>query len=118
MSKLLFKSYYLILCPAIGLPKRRTEMTTGIANSESTLPSHSVDVTIGRIQFSASVLSKMTKDLPNGLIDTTKLTRTRNLRMADPNYYKPSKIDILLGTDISEQLMLCGKLEERQIILA
>ena len=67
----------------LGLPKKRTEMTiTGIANSGSTLSNHSVDVTIGRnssIQFSASVLSKLTKDLPNGLIDTTKLTRTKNV---------------------------------------
>ena len=85
---------------------------TGIASSGSTLSNHSVDVTNGRnskVQFSASVLSKLTKVLPNGLIDTT---RTRNLRMADPESYKPSKIDILLGADISEQLMLSGKLEE------
>ena len=97
----------------LGLPKKCTEMTiTGIASSGSTLSNHSVDVTIGRnskVQFSASVLSKLTKVLPNDLIDTT---RTRNLRMADPESYKPSKIDILLGADISEQLMLSGKLEE------
>ena len=31
--------------------------------------------------------------------------------MADPEYYKSSKIDIL-GADICEQLMLSGKLEE------
>ena len=33
--------------------------------------------------------------------------------MADPEYYKPSKVHILLGADICEQLMLSGKLEER-----
>ncbi|ODM98558.1 hypothetical protein Ocin01_08117 [Orchesella cincta] len=53
--------------------------------------------------------SKVTGTLPRVPCDTSLWTHLSDLQLADPNYYQPGEIDILLGADVVASIMREGR---------
>ena len=71
------------------------------------------------IPVEAFVLDKVTRELPSAPLDPEALKRSRRLKLAHTKFYQPGPIDILIGNDVYERLMMAGKTEEtRRIILS
>lgn len=66
-----------------------------------------------KISVKAYVLETITASLPETKIDLNSLD-TKHLRLADPNYHTPSKIDILLGAEVFGQVILDGIKKDSQ----
>jgi len=47
-------------------------------------------------------------------LDPKALKRSKRLKLADPKFYQPGPIDILIGNDVYERLMMAGKIEETE----
>lgn len=62
------------------------------------------------IQFgvSCSILENITCLLPQTSLDPQKLQLPSDIELADPQFYEPSKIDLLLGADIFFELIIPG----------
>lgn len=61
------------------------------------------------IQTEALIMKKISQKMPTTLIEKKQhWSHINNLELADPNFNIPSKIDILLGNDIWNEIMLPG----------
>ena len=58
------------------------------------------------LPIASVVLNSIVSEFPTQGIDQIK--EMRNLRLADKEYYKPSSIDLLLGTDIYPLIVSSG----------
>ena len=58
------------------------------------------------VNISASVLTKMTDNLPSRFIDTSQWETVKELELADPDFNKPSSIDLLIGASHYEDIMI------------
>ena len=61
--------------------------------------------------------SQKTGSLPNAIVDISQMRHVDHLKLADPNFSVPGKIDILLGADIIEDLMLDNRIRDNDLIL-
>ncbi|XP_059054458.1 uncharacterized protein LOC131848558 [Achroia grisella] len=57
------------------------------------------------------VVPKITGVLPNALINTSKLNLPQNIQLADPNFFLPSDIDLLLGAEIFFEIMSSNQIK-------
>lgn len=55
------------------------------------------------------VINKITQMLPTKKVSIEKLKLPENLILADPNFYKPQQIDMLLGAEIFYDILLEGR---------
>ncbi|XP_047538564.1 uncharacterized protein LOC125072096 [Vanessa atalanta] len=62
------------------------------------------------IELGAHVLSRLTSFLPIKPIVMNNWPELKNLKLADPNYHTPGKIDILLGSDVYGKIIQEGLL--------
>ena len=100
----------------LGLAKETSSMQIfGIGASGSTLSKYKISFNLlgddRVIPVQAFVLDKVTRELP---LDPKALKRSRRLKFADPKFYQPGPIDILIGNDVYERLMMAGKIEETE----
>ena len=65
-------------------------------------------VSSDRIQIEAVIMSKVTSDIPQDFCKT-EYAHLNNLELADPKYFQPGPIDILLGADYTGLAMLDGQ---------
>lgn len=68
---------------------------------------HDTETVIG---LGAHVLSRLTSFLPIKPIVMNNWPELKNLKLADPNYHTPGKIDILLGSDVYGKIIEEGLL--------
>ena len=61
---------------------------------------------ISPIITDASVLRKMTNDLPSRYINTDNWETVKELQLADPDFNKPTQIDLIIGAGHYEDLMV------------
>jgi len=61
------------------------------------------------IQVELFVMPKLTRLVPRELCNKTKWEHIKNLTLADPSYYEPANIDIILGDDVFSEVMTGGK---------
>ena len=104
----------------LGLTKERYSMQIfGIDASGSTLSKYKVSfILFGEdrvIPVEAFVLDKVTRELPSAPLDPKALKRSRRLKLADPKIHQPGPIDLLIGNDVYERLMMAGKSEETEL---
>ncbi|XP_036145895.1 uncharacterized protein LOC118646638 [Monomorium pharaonis] len=60
------------------------------------------------------VAPSLTKELPSFSIRASQISIPENLKLADPLFYSPSKIDVLIGGEIFFNLLEAGKIELSQ----
>ncbi|EZA51360.1 hypothetical protein X777_10003 [Ooceraea biroi] len=64
-----------------------------------------------KIDLYCLVVLKITKDLPSFSINVSRLSISENLKLADPFYYCPGRIDALIGGAFFYQLLQTGRIE-------
>ena len=99
---------------SLQLAKTQTHITfSGIQDSNSA-PSHAlITVSMSSVQapnqpyqISAAVVPKVTCDLPlQGAAGVQDLPHLKGLELADPTFYLPGRIDLLLGENILSKLL-------------
>lgn len=60
-------------------------------------------------QVEAIVLKRVTENLPSATFDPSNWPHIKGLELADPSFYKPGEVDVLLGADIYGDLIQDGK---------
>ncbi|XP_052753688.1 uncharacterized protein LOC128201267 [Galleria mellonella] len=88
---------------------------TGISNSQEvttksivTLTIHCKNPSLSRIEVNAYVLRKLTSILPSREFPQGTWPSSMQLDVADPDFHKPSPIDVLLGADVHAHIILDG----------
>lgn len=61
--------------------------------------------------MSCLVVSQITNELPSFRIDSKTLNIPQNIKLADPTFNIPNKIDLLLGADCFWQLLCIGQIK-------
>nr|CAH7718716.1 unnamed protein product [Callosobruchus chinensis] len=61
-------------------------------------------------EISCFIIEKITGNLPDFPIHTNDWNIPCNIKLADPTYNKPGKIDILIGADVFWQLLCVGQI--------
>ncbi|XP_039307877.1 uncharacterized protein LOC120358265 [Solenopsis invicta] len=59
-------------------------------------------------EVSVHILPKLTTSTPSKDTDSSTWTHLHNLEMADPEYYRPGSIDLILGADVYGRILLDG----------
>lgn len=83
-----------------------TLKVTGIGNASTHQIVESCDVKMQSINsnfnatFSCFVLKELTGRLPKTPVDFSSLNLPENIQLADPLFYKPARIDLLIGADL------------------
>ena len=102
----------------LGLPTKRTAATyTGIARTRMPRPSAVVTLDLycpykeQLLTTTALVLKTITYDLPSQPINAAELTQLDGVQMADPMFHTPGPIDILIGIDLYESIILSNKFQ-------
>jgi len=60
------------------------------------------------IKVTAHVLNKLTASIPSRLIDPSSWVHLQNLQVADPRYFSPRAVDLILGADVYTQIIEKG----------
>ncbi|XP_048487156.1 uncharacterized protein LOC125490840 [Plutella xylostella] len=58
------------------------------------------------------IMNKLINNLPNTKLTTSNWTHLDNIKLADPDYFTPGPIDLLLGADIYSEIILEGVLKQ------
>ncbi|KAJ8976397.1 hypothetical protein NQ317_003947 [Molorchus minor] len=95
-------------------PYIKNMQISGIGNS-STQTNYAINIKIcsltepkHKFNVSCTILNKITCHLPQVIINKDKLDIPENIMLADPSFFKPSKIDLLLGSDIYFDIITPG----------
>lgn len=59
-------------------------------------------------QVGAYIVPSMLSNLPKDKIDISKWNHLRRLKLADPNFNVPDRVDVLLGADFYSQVITNG----------
>lgn len=65
------------------------------------------------VSFNATILPKICDKLPSNKVEPKSWTFLNNLELADPEYYKPGEIDVLLGADMFSRVLLDDHVQGR-----
>ena len=93
-----------------------TIITLGASSSQKTcgvLPA----TIAGSIDVNFHVIPKITGSLPNAIVDISQMGHADHLKLANSISSMPGKIDMLLGADIIEDLMLDHRIRDNGLIL-
>ena len=102
------------LVQKLGLQRKASTLPIGgIGNGDAEASTEYVNITIKssydpyfKLSVTAHVLPQVTGTLPSTVIDTQKWRHINCLKLADPDYNKPGKIDVLLGADATWNILL------------
>ncbi|XP_065079342.1 uncharacterized protein LOC135702229 [Ochlerotatus camptorhynchus] len=102
----------------LGLDRKNAKVViSGIVNSASETTRGVVDLEISSrfdykpvIQTKAYVLSKLSTNIPSQKIDASRLKCLDLVPLADPDFDKPNKVDLILGVDVFLSIVEDGKI--------
>ena len=103
----------------LGIPRSRHEITisgvAGMTNSSQLRSITSLDISPihshdNHLAVTAIVVPKVTCDLPlHPIIHKSSWTHLKGITLADPDFNRPGRVDILLGVDIYIEALLHGR---------
>lgn len=108
----------------LGITWRSTDIkVTGVAGSSAGKANGCVTITIGgsklkgeEIKTRMLIIKNITSPLPSQLIKRSMNETLRNLQLADEEYWKPKRIDLLLGAASFPMLLKPGVCKEDGLI--
>lgn len=100
----------------LGLVRRRTSLPVyGLSQTPVQLAKGVVDCIITpvgadtpRLALTALILPKITTSLPTAPLDISSWSHLSHLRLADPHFGVPGRVDVLIGADLFPYI-LCGQ---------
>ena len=102
----------------LGLKQTRTAVTyTGIARTGMPRPLSEVTLDLWcsnkseQLQTTALVLKTITYNIPTQLFDKLSLKQMEDLHLADPDFNISGLIDLLIGVDLFETIVLDNKFQ-------
>ncbi|XP_012272373.1 uncharacterized protein LOC105695412 [Orussus abietinus] len=104
------------LATDLHLPKKDVDIPVAGLNQDFSKIDHLVSTTVKSrdTQFKSTlsflVIPKITGYLPADTVDVTQLNIPKNVVLADPEFYRPSQIDALLGAEIFYKLLCIGQI--------
>ncbi|KAG8238077.1 hypothetical protein J437_LFUL018208, partial [Ladona fulva] len=114
------------LAQLLHLPRQRTHIPlSGLGAAEAGTALNLVQLSLSSIyepsfclKFKALVLPRLTNQLPAREIIEMDLSLFSKLQMADPRFYQPETIDLILGADVYGQVVREGlqRFPQRQIL--
>ena len=69
------------------------------------------------LNVKCAVLTKITNTLPTADFPTKNWSSLKNVKLVDPNFNIPSRIDLLLGADIYDHIVLEAKIQQDSVFL-
>lgn len=90
-------------------------LVTGLNNTASNIKAK-CNVTISSqynaytTELTCFVIPTVSSDLPSATIEIKTLSIPRNIKLADPAFFKPQKIDMLIGVDLFYNLLCAGQI--------
>ncbi|XP_011858236.1 PREDICTED: uncharacterized protein LOC105555806, partial [Vollenhovia emeryi] len=105
-------------CAKLGINKKRIENPIAVSgfNVNITQLKEAVNATISSIdrrfttRLNFLIVSVITDDLPSRFIKHQTLKLPEHIELADPEFYKPSKIDALIGAELFYELLCVGQI--------
>jgi hypothetical protein len=101
---------------ALNLPFTKTKVNfTGVGQA-STSSKYITTIDIGHgIQVNCFILPTITSTLPARQLDISGYSKPSSVKLADPGFNKPGRIDLLLGAEVYDRICLDTKLKEDDI---
>ena len=93
--------------PIAALGAARTQKTLGL------IPTKLNDV----VETNLHVIPKITNEKPTKLIDVSQLHHVNHLQLADLTFNVPGKIDISLGADVLEEVVLDNRIKDNDVVI-
>lgn len=105
-----------VVASHLRLQRKIVDISVSGVDNISTRLKHSVSATLKsrhsryekRLEF--LVLNRVTKTMPSISINRTTLEIPQNINLADPEFYKPSDINILIGVKLFYKLLSVGQI--------
>ncbi|XP_072400762.1 uncharacterized protein [Diabrotica undecimpunctata] len=100
----------------LNLPRKSVDLTLAGVGSKVAQVKYRCNGTVESIgvgfkkTVSFLIVPQITGVIPSQNIPTTRLNIPKHLRLADPGFHKPGKIDLLLGVDIFYELLCVGQI--------
>ncbi|CAH0714376.1 unnamed protein product, partial [Brenthis ino] len=79
-----------------------------VSKSKTDLVLHSLHNPDCSVQVTAFVLDKITGFLPPQRVSVASWPILKDIKLADPNFHSPNKIDLLLGSDVYGNILMEG----------
>ena len=98
---------------ALMLPIEKTQIpiaSLGAAKTQKTLG-------LIAMKLNLHVISKIKNERPTKPIDVSQLRHVNHLQLADPTFNVPGKIDILLGADVQEKVVLENRIKDKGVVI-
>ena len=96
----------------LKLKKGQVTVTTlGASSTEKTKGILSTKLN-DTVPVNLHVIPRITNQVPTSKVDISQMRQIRNLKLADPTFNTPGKIDVLLGADVLEDVMMESKIKE------
>ncbi|XP_076664982.1 uncharacterized protein LOC143367242 [Andrena cerasifolii] len=100
----------------LGIQKKKCHVPVGVLNALSTVAKHTVTATIqARVNGYERTLTfltipKISSLVPDQAIDRSTVAIPGNIRLADPYFYRPAPVDLLLGAGTALSLLCVGQI--------
>ncbi|CAH2006544.1 unnamed protein product [Acanthoscelides obtectus] len=104
------------LCEKLNLTKTKQKLAVSGINDKLTYANYKCDIiiksSVGSYSFNLScfVLDKITTDIPDAPINAKYLNIPVNIELADPEFYDPQSIDVLIGANAFWDLLSLGRI--------
>ncbi|KAF2892146.1 hypothetical protein ILUMI_14027 [Ignelater luminosus] len=105
------------VCDQLGLEKRPTNINvTGMGN-KNVMIKHRVQITIHfmscnfETMLKALVIPEITEELPSCILDMREFQIPSNIKLADPTFYQPGPIDMIIGANLFWELLCIGQIK-------
>ena len=96
----------------LRLRKGQVEITTLGASTTEKTKGMIVTKLNDAVPINLHVISRITNQVPTSKVDISQMRNIRNLKLADPTFNTPGKIDVLLGADVLEDVMMENKIKD------
>ena len=101
----------------LQFPKQSLNLlVNGIGGNSTSLSRAFSDFMILPKQFDPSnvngfILPKLTQKLPSRKVQNFNWSKLKNMQLADPYFSEPAPVDLILGADVLEELLLSSKIK-------
>lgn len=105
------------LCRKLNLEKFNTNLAVSGISDSLTYAKYKCDIQVESLvnaynfNLSCFVLDKITSDVPHTKIDIEQINIPVDIKLADPDFFEPRTVDLLIGVDAFWNLLCVGQIK-------